>query len=743
MSAISIDISPTANYIQIVPTAPSNLVPSAVTTTRIDLTWTDNSNNETEFDLQHDTDNAFSSPTTVNPVANATSHSVTSLSADTVYYFRIRATNASGDSAWSATASTRTIQTLPDITDNLVSFWDLDESSGNRADSHGSNTLVDASSVGARNGLISNGANFVLASSDRLTLADNADISVGSDVSFVYAGWFYVDLVSGYYVPLSKWGTTDTEYLLDLNEPGGSTRRIAWYVRDSTDTSNVIVIANDQIPYAQTAWYFLVMGYDKDLDLVFLTTNNNVTNIDALAGGGFNGTESLSLGSNNNPGSYYDGVIDELGFWKGGILNPAETTWLYNSGSGRTYSDLTGYSAVVNAEWNHSFYTIGEHPVIKNGKVYVSMADIATSGNEGLVIYYPANGAIINYFAVGNIGAAVAIDNNGKIHAFNAADGELYRIDESTGLEETLSSLTTVIDWEAQVYDSVNDQLLVPAGTDEIRAVDSADYTTTNWTTTGMNLSSGADKQISPPLIVGGFAYVLDFDAVVWKIDLSDGSLDDSLDISAAAIDSYFALIYDEDNDRIYASNGLQGSDSAIITAIDPSDMSSDWTKTVEASAYTIFRAGAYYNNILYVTTRQTASPFRSKVYALDVLDSGNILWTNTTAFDNDAQVSAVLVDDEYVYITTYDYNADTYNKVIGLNIANGTVNFNYDILAGASSSIPCVWKGKFFIGLWDSLGCQAIRLRDDGGTGDFAWKADGYHTGYIGNFTSGSVVSH
>jgi hypothetical protein len=89
------------------PAAPSNLTATAVSSSRIDLSWTDNSNNETRFEIERSTDNA--SFTKIAEVgANVTSYSNTGLSRNTTYYYRVRACNGDGCSGYSNTASART-----------------------------------------------------------------------------------------------------------------------------------------------------------------------------------------------------------------------------------------------------------------------------------------------------------------------------------------------------------------------------------------------------------------------------------------------------------------------------------------------------------------------------------------------------------------------------------------------------------------------------------------------------------
>jgi hypothetical protein len=88
------------------PAAPSGLVATVNTASGIDLTWTDNANNEDAFELQQASDSAFTAGLATTPLASgASSGSVTGLPAGATYYFRVRVTNAAGASAWSGSAS--------------------------------------------------------------------------------------------------------------------------------------------------------------------------------------------------------------------------------------------------------------------------------------------------------------------------------------------------------------------------------------------------------------------------------------------------------------------------------------------------------------------------------------------------------------------------------------------------------------------------------------------------------------
>lgn len=89
----------------LVPAAPSNLTAKAVSSTQINLKWQDNSGDETEFRIQRKTGagGTWSQIATVG--ANTTSYADKNLVAKTVYFYRVRACNAAGCSAWSNEAS--------------------------------------------------------------------------------------------------------------------------------------------------------------------------------------------------------------------------------------------------------------------------------------------------------------------------------------------------------------------------------------------------------------------------------------------------------------------------------------------------------------------------------------------------------------------------------------------------------------------------------------------------------------
>jgi hypothetical protein len=99
----------TATTLGAAPAAPTNLVATPASKTKIDLAWSDNAGDETGFEIERSTNGTtFTRIATVG--ANATSYTSTGLKRNTTYSYRVRAVNASGASAYSNTASATTLR---------------------------------------------------------------------------------------------------------------------------------------------------------------------------------------------------------------------------------------------------------------------------------------------------------------------------------------------------------------------------------------------------------------------------------------------------------------------------------------------------------------------------------------------------------------------------------------------------------------------------------------------------------
>jgi hypothetical protein len=90
-----------------IPAAPTKLALTVVSKSQINLSWLDNSSNESGFLIERSLDGInFIQVAMVGP--NTKSWSATGLLANTRYYFRIRAWNSGGNSSYSSIANAKT-----------------------------------------------------------------------------------------------------------------------------------------------------------------------------------------------------------------------------------------------------------------------------------------------------------------------------------------------------------------------------------------------------------------------------------------------------------------------------------------------------------------------------------------------------------------------------------------------------------------------------------------------------------
>jgi fibronectin type 3 domain-containing protein len=90
------------------PDAPSGLSATAASGSQINLSWTDNSSDETGFEIERSLSGNGTWTQIAAVDADVTTYQDTGLACGTAYDYRGRATNAGGDSAYSATASATT-----------------------------------------------------------------------------------------------------------------------------------------------------------------------------------------------------------------------------------------------------------------------------------------------------------------------------------------------------------------------------------------------------------------------------------------------------------------------------------------------------------------------------------------------------------------------------------------------------------------------------------------------------------
>ena len=225
---------------------------------------------------------------------------------------------------------------------DLVSYWELEEASGTRVDSHGSNDLTDNNTVGQATGKIGNGADFERNNAEFLSI-DDAD-QTGLDITgdFTYNFWYKPETLTTLITPFSKWND------------GGNQRSILNFFYENGDlriylstngSSSVSRLWNTSV--TNGTWSMITICYAASAGSISLYEDNVLNSTKTgYPTSIYNSSAPFRIGSYNPTSPHtLDGVVDEFGIWTR-VITSTERANLYNSGDGLPYN--AGGGGVIN-----------------------------------------------------------------------------------------------------------------------------------------------------------------------------------------------------------------------------------------------------------------------------------------------------------------------------------------------------------------------------------------------------------
>jgi hypothetical protein len=305
--------------------APSNLTATAASSSRINVSWTDNSSNGNGFILERSTSPAFSATTSITiPQPGATSYADTGLAAGTTYYYRIKATNPTNSSGYSATASATTQAGAPApptyastvLSDGPISYWRLGERSGTAAvDQRGANpgTYRNSPVLGDPSLLASDPADTAVrlgGTGGNVAVADSNSLDLTSAITL--EAWMKpasLPAAGSFASVLSK----PEAYSLQFNGPLMEFTVMQAGVRRRLQAPAGAVVAGRA--------YHVVGTYDGVTQRLYL--NGVLVASRAQTGPATVTTTGLSIGSWSGYDEYFTGTIDEAAVY-GKVLTAAQ-----------------------------------------------------------------------------------------------------------------------------------------------------------------------------------------------------------------------------------------------------------------------------------------------------------------------------------------------------------------------------------------------------------------------------------
>lgn len=224
--------------------------------------------------------------------------------------------------------------------DGLVSYWKLSEASGTRNDSFGTNHLTDVNTVGQAAGKLGDAASFVAASSEQLTVADNASLDLTTAMSISF--WLYRDTASADHAFFGKWTfATDGGWVIQSGSGGGAHVQI-FIATSAADAGGGCNMRFDNVLTAAT-WQHVVMIYDGTLSgnsnrlKVYVDGVAASLNVHAGAVPATLRADTATLRFGAFGGSltrYLNGRLDDVALYNRAITS-TEVALLWLSGSGK------------------------------------------------------------------------------------------------------------------------------------------------------------------------------------------------------------------------------------------------------------------------------------------------------------------------------------------------------------------------------------------------------------------------
>jgi len=217
------------------------------------------------------------------------------------------------------------------LLNGLISYWTLDEGSGNRMDSHGTNHLVPtAGNPGSfafvlGNGAYSNGA----AGAAYLACASNPSLQVTGDFTFSF--WVRVDGPA-----------TANTVIIGKNNPGFSSLD---FLASHSATNGLTFQAGGATvakgaPEAAFQQRHVIVWFDSVDNKLRMRIDDATTYVSAGTATLTQGADPFAVLSGSYGNVNWNGLADEIAFYKR-KLNSAEMTALYGGGTPPRYSSFT------------------------------------------------------------------------------------------------------------------------------------------------------------------------------------------------------------------------------------------------------------------------------------------------------------------------------------------------------------------------------------------------------------------
>ena len=219
------------------------------------------------------------------------------------------------------------------LRDNLISWWSLDETSGTRNDSHGSNHLTDNNTVLYGTGKKSNAGDFEDTNSEYLSITDGSQTGLDPSTNMTWSFWFNCESTKNGFVIGKYAGSGQEGYAFQVMADDAGDGIRVWRATDSFTLYSSTINTS--------TWYHCFVLKSGSTVSVYLN-NSEIGTATTMT---LNGTTAdFRIGDlQKYAGNGFDGLIDEVAVWSR-VLDSTERSQIYNSGNGLDYAGTAGAS---------------------------------------------------------------------------------------------------------------------------------------------------------------------------------------------------------------------------------------------------------------------------------------------------------------------------------------------------------------------------------------------------------------
>ena len=218
------------------------------------------------------------------------------------------------------------------LKDELVSYWRLDEDSGDAIDSHGANTLQAIDSPGTADGILGTARTF---NGSTQSFSLNTPSLRVDNTSFTLSTWVRLNDLSASQMVAGIWSQADSGRRYRIVYVF-SDQKFYWQVSSNGTSATGTLIANTFGAISAGQWYHVIAWRDLAQNEIGIAVNgvhDTVSGSSIRDGGG-----AFTLGRNADNTLPLGGRIDEVAMWKR-VLSIRERKTLYNGGIAFGYEE--------------------------------------------------------------------------------------------------------------------------------------------------------------------------------------------------------------------------------------------------------------------------------------------------------------------------------------------------------------------------------------------------------------------